>query len=294
MTKLTCPKCGTADVQAADEKHYRCTQCGTALGLFPLPGISAIHCPQCQATVLGDALFCHQCGASVQTLSTIQPCPACGQLMPTASSFCPYCGTRVAQPEGETPRENIRRRESLGCPACGRDIGPMAEVCPYCGVNIEAFLTPLRRQAQNNLPKFDQQLEAMRRQYPQVVPSAAKDLLKPFIYLLGILIGLAVLLGISFVLTVGMVSALTALTGLQVRPGTIVGMVVVVWFCLIAATSWLWVKRRQYPQRNEPRGRSTPPSSTNRTFFVVALALSFLLLIGLVLLLFIIQSMGSL
>jgi hypothetical protein len=126
--------------------------------------------------------------------------------MPTASSFCPYCGTRVVQPEGETPHENIRRRESLGCPACGRDIGPMAEVCPYCGVNIEAFLAPLRRQAMDNLAKKDKEDQELGR-------------------------------------------------------------------------------RRQ-------QDRQSPPA--NRSFFAVALVLSLLLLIGLVLLLFIIQSMGSL
>jgi hypothetical protein len=161
-------------------------------------------------------------------------------------------------------------------------------------VNIEAFLAPLRRQAQNNLPKFDQQLEAMRRMYPQAVPSAAKDLAKPLIYLLGILIGLAVLSAISFIIAAGIVSALTALTGLRAYPGSIGGLGVVVLFCLIYATSWLWVKRLQYPQRNEPRGRSTPTSSTNRTFFVVALTLSSLLLIGLALLVVIIQNRGSL
>ena len=206
ITKLTCPKCGAANVQAADEKHYRCSQCGTALGLFPLPGTSKIHCPQCGAIILGDALFCHQCGASVQTLSAVQPCPACGQLIPAASSFCSYCGTHIAQPEGETPRENIRRRESPGCPACGRDIGPMAEVCPYCGVNIEAFLTPLRRQAMDNLAKKDKEDQELGR-------------------------------------------------------------------------------RRQQDHQSPP---------ANRSFFAVALALSLLLLIGLALLLFIIQSMGGL
>ncbi len=204
-TKLTCPKCGAADIQATDEKHCRCTRCGTTLGLFLLPGVSAIHCPQCHATVLGDALFCHQCGASLKSLSTMQPCPACGQLMPTFGSFCPYCGTYVARPEEQTPREKVRRRESPGCPACGRDIGPMAEVCPYCGVNIEAFLAPLRRQAMDNLAKKDKEDQESKR-------------------------------------------------------------------------------LRQDHQ----------PPSINRSFFAVALALSFLLVIGLALLLFIIQNMGGL
>ena len=175
-TKLTCPKCGAADVQAVDEKHYNCTRCGTMHGLFPLPGSSAIYCPQCRAAVLGDALFCHHCGASVKSLSAIQPCPTCGRLMPTASSFCPYCGTHVAQSEGETPRENIRRRESLGCPACGRDIGPTVEVCPYCGVNIEVFLAPLRRQAMDNLARKDKEdQESKRRRQDHQSPPANRS-----------------------------------------------------------------------------------------------------------------------
>ena len=122
-----------------------------------------------------------------------------------ASSFCPYCGTNVAQPEGEMSREKIQRRESLGCPSCGRDIGPMAEMCPYCGVNIEVFLAPLRRQAMDNLARKD--------------------------------------------------------------------------------------KEDQESKRLRQDHQSSP---ANRSFFVVALALSLLLLIGLVLILFFIQNMGGL
>ena len=195
-TKLTCPRCGAADVHAADEKHYRCTQCGTTLRLLPLPGASTIHCPQCHATVLGDALFCQQCGASVQALSTILPCPACGQLMPTSSSFCPYCGTYVAQPKEEMPREKFRRRESSGCPACGRDVGPMAEVCPYCGVNIEAFLAPLRRQAMDNLARKDKEDQESKRlrQAPQSSPANRSFFAVALALSLLLLIGLTLLL----------------------------------------------------------------------------------------------------
>ena len=167
ITKLTCPKCGATDVQAAGEKQYRCVQCGAALGLYPLPSTGAIHCPQCRATVLGNALFCHQCGASVQTFFAAQLCPACGQLMPAASSFCPYCRTSIVSPEGEMSHESVRRHESLGCPACGRDIGPIAQVCPYCGVNIEAFLAPLRRQAMDNLAKKDKEDQEFKRRWQQ-------------------------------------------------------------------------------------------------------------------------------
>ncbi len=206
ITRLTCPKCGTADVQATGERRYHCAQCGTALGLYPLPSAGAIHCPQCRATVLGDALFCHQCGASVQTFFAAQPCPACGQLMPAASSFCPYCRTSIVSPEGEMSHESVQHREPLGCPACGHDIGPTAQVCPYCGVNIAAFLAPLRRQAMDNLAKKDKEDQEFKRRWQQ--------------------------------------------------------------------------------------DHRSPP--TNRTFVAAALALSLLLLIGLVLLLFIIRNMGGL
>jgi len=73
----------------------------------------------------------------------------------------------------------------------------MAEVCPYCGVNVEVFLTPLRRQAMDNLAKKDKEDQEFkqRRQQDHPSPPANRSFFAAALALsLLLLIGLALLL----------------------------------------------------------------------------------------------------
>ena len=157
MSTLACPKCGSTDVQPAGAEQYRCAQCNSTLGLYPLPGTSQAFCPQCRAPLVQDALYCHQCGAWAQTLVAVRPCASCGRTAPITGSFCPYCRAPISLPEesGQLGEWALRHRETAGCPACGQTIGPTAQTCPYCHVNVEAFLAPLRQQAMSGVAAFD-------------------------------------------------------------------------------------------------------------------------------------------
>lgn len=160
--ELACLKCGAMGIQAIGTGQYRCDQCGALMGIFA----GTARCPRCQNAVLGEAAFCHTCGAALQhQVTLLSPCPACSQQVPGGSRFCPYCGTTIPQPEPDgsaypwsdsSAPVTGRYRESDGCPSCGRTIGPVARSCPYCGVDVEAFIAKLRQQTLAKLDQYDQ------------------------------------------------------------------------------------------------------------------------------------------
>lgn len=131
-----------------------------------------LTCPYCGSTnvQVRDALFCHTCGAPLWMPTALRRCPECERLTPLDASCCPYCQARLAAFQGAEPVG--RPRESVGCPACGRTIGSTARVCRYCGVDVDGFIAEFRQQGLSELSKFDQRLEAWRKQdgrTPQIV-----------------------------------------------------------------------------------------------------------------------------
>lgn len=51
-------------------------------------------CPKCYTQLVDDALFCSQCGTSVEaTPHTTLTCPSCGTENPIDAKFCQKCGT---------------------------------------------------------------------------------------------------------------------------------------------------------------------------------------------------------
>jgi len=57
-----------------------------------------MKCPKCQFNNRGDALFCQECG---QTLELA--CPQCGKKLPPAAKFCIGCGQALAVEDHTTP-----------------------------------------------------------------------------------------------------------------------------------------------------------------------------------------------
>lgn len=201
MASLTCPRCGSTNVQPAGQGQYVCQQCQAQLRAQRLPhsGASLPRCPHCKRIILEDALFCHACGETLQTLVPFAACPACQQGVPAGSRFCPYCRAEIT-PAGASEYECLdqasgqaagRLRESDGCPACRRTIGPAAQVCRYCGINVEEFLVSLR-QSPERLEQFDREFEREQRQhYVQPIEFS------PF-WIPAALMGLATLMLVSF------------------------------------------------------------------------------------------------
>ena len=71
-----------------------------------------INCPNCNAEIESDSLYCSQCNFSLQNSSnfnhTTQPlnesriyCTGCGVALEAESMFCDQCGTKVNKTEGK-------------------------------------------------------------------------------------------------------------------------------------------------------------------------------------------------
>ena len=62
-----------------------------------------MKCPKCQFDNRGDALFCQECG---QTLEFA--CPQCGKKLPPAAKFCIGCGQALAVEDHATPPDYLK------------------------------------------------------------------------------------------------------------------------------------------------------------------------------------------
>jgi Zn-finger nucleic acid-binding protein len=94
---------------------------------------SALHCPNCGATVEPDARRCPYCRARLATVS----CPSCFALGFEGAAYCHKCGAaRTRRPEDDV---------GLACPACRRalqrvDVGatPLLECSGCDGIWVDA------------------------------------------------------------------------------------------------------------------------------------------------------------
>ena len=57
-----------------------------------------MQCPQCQAQIPIDAIFCNECGSRLETV-----CPSCGEGNRLGSNFCKKCGQTMAQSDAAAP-----------------------------------------------------------------------------------------------------------------------------------------------------------------------------------------------
>lgn len=90
MQALTCPQCGSPDLEEIAWNKRRCQHCGaSALVSDDRRSLTIIEwqCPNCGFNNDRPARHCGQCGASL-----VKTCPVCKAEMRSDLAFCPACG----------------------------------------------------------------------------------------------------------------------------------------------------------------------------------------------------------
>jgi uncharacterized membrane protein YvbJ len=77
----------------------------------------------------------------------MKECPSCGNTIPKAVIYCPYCGARFADLSPTQTKGNEQRQETgfkmQKCPLCDKKIPEDAKFCPQCGWDLtDHELTP--------------------------------------------------------------------------------------------------------------------------------------------------------
>ena len=80
-------------------------------------------CPNCNASIKGNAKFCPECGNALrQTFSEDSiKCRNCGAKISSNIKFCPECGVRI----------------NIFCKKCGTELNGTEKFCPECGTARE-------------------------------------------------------------------------------------------------------------------------------------------------------------
>jgi len=123
----------------------------------------AITCPNCNAGLPDDAVFCDQCGTSISSSPAAaapaapapaagreSTCPQCGAAAIPGEAFCDNCGASLAEPEvvatpqaTPTPAAASTSPDLVQCPACGEDNLPGSKFCSNCGFNMDEPAEPV-------------------------------------------------------------------------------------------------------------------------------------------------------
>jgi predicted amidophosphoribosyltransferase len=89
---------------------------------------------------LGMGMSMAQMMGGAMRTTTEQPCPKCGQPMPTGSNFCPGCGNKIGLPDEtliicpECQADNPAK--ATFCASCGKEL-PVSGHCPKCGEAVD-------------------------------------------------------------------------------------------------------------------------------------------------------------
>lgn len=95
-------------------------------------------CRRCGRVNDHDALFCQDCGESLENRSMEQneqadrKCAACGASNPEGTRFCRMCGVRLTEWEPESSEGHERKP----CPVCGKPTPTGFAFCQFCGCRI--------------------------------------------------------------------------------------------------------------------------------------------------------------
>ena len=92
-----------------------CPSCGAALSVST--SVNSLKCVYC-----GNEHLVRKRGGEISLeQANVWSCPQCGTSTPAGTSFCPKCGSAIAQ----------------NCPKCKHRIYANAVFCPECGVNVK-------------------------------------------------------------------------------------------------------------------------------------------------------------
>lgn len=107
---LTCPRCGSPDLEEVTWNRRRCRHCGTESMLSSdrtrLQLVEWV-CPSCGFNNESGTAFCGQCGAKLT-----KTCPKCRKNIRIDLQFCNFCGANYA--EKAIVAERIRQRTAEG------------------------------------------------------------------------------------------------------------------------------------------------------------------------------------
>ena len=144
LENLKCPNCGSSEVDRTTGRTYRCVHCGSSATLSQDRNILILAqrlCPDCDAKVREDDLFCVACGATL-----MWPCPSCQKDVPIEAKFCSSCGNGIelatcysCQASVQVVHRTCHKCNApllWNCPNCDRDVRVEASKCRHCNVNM--------------------------------------------------------------------------------------------------------------------------------------------------------------
>ena len=106
LQALTCPQCGSAQVERTAGGIFRCRSCDTrlllvdTLGKLVVPDVHGwVDCPRCGTPNSAEYFFCTHCGAPVR-----YKCANCGTMRMADEPVCGVCG--YTQEQADTVAQN--------------------------------------------------------------------------------------------------------------------------------------------------------------------------------------------
>jgi predicted amidophosphoribosyltransferase len=149
----------------------------------------SIVCPNCNADLPDDAVFCDQCGASLGSAPQSTPaapaaaagenvCPSCGASTIPGEAFCDNCGASLAEPAVAAPEPAPTAAPAEAapapadtdlviCPSCGAENLPNSAFCSNCGLSME-LPVPAEELEETEIVEYEEPKEEL----PAVVEGA--------------------------------------------------------------------------------------------------------------------------
>jgi predicted amidophosphoribosyltransferase len=84
-------------------------------------------CPNCHAELPEEALFCSECGLSINQ----RVCPKCGAPASPTADICQTCGAWLLEGKCKFCYADLSSNDALFCPECGKPKDGIP--CPHCG-----------------------------------------------------------------------------------------------------------------------------------------------------------------
>lgn len=130
--KVYIDKINKLDVQIKESREQMCRLKGT------------IYCPNCNAEIPANSLFCNVCGAKIERKNAESEvfkgnvCGQCGSPLEDDQMFCIHCGAKVSRDYEYVAAEVSEEKISdLVCPNCAEKITEDQMFCINCGTALK-------------------------------------------------------------------------------------------------------------------------------------------------------------